>query len=119
MTTFLRPALVLRLVVFAAMGLPLSGCFAVAPIAAATTGFYTTSATGKAPWDHFVSWSTGEDCSGVHVENGQPYCIDRKGQLAGLAVQKNCYNTLGQVECFMGPDPYASRPDPIQDPRIQ
>ena len=116
MTAFMRPVHVLRALVLAALALPLAGCFALAPIVASTAGFYTTTTTGKLPWDHFVSWSTGEDCSGVHVENNQPYCIDKKGQLAGLAVQKQCFNTLGQVQCYIGPDPYGTRPDPVQDP---
>ena len=119
MTGFLRPALVLRLIAFAAMSLPLSGCFALAPIVASTAGFYSTAASHKAPWDHLVSMATGEDCSSVHYENNQPYCVDKNGKLAGLAGQKQCYATLGVVECYIGPDPYGSRPDPVQDPRIQ
>ncbi len=114
MTAFTRPALVLKALVLVGLGLPLSGCFALAPIVASTGGFYATSATGKLPWDQFVSWATGEECSAVHLENQQPYCVDKNGQLAGLAVQKQCYATLGQVQCFMGPDPYETRPDPVQ-----
>jgi len=100
--------------VMATMTVALSGCFGLLPIAAATGSFYTASATGKFPVDHFVSMATGEDCAAVHIEAKQPYCIDRKGQLAGLAVEKRCYNTIGQVQCYMGPDPYGTRPDPVQ-----
>lgn len=97
-----------------AMAFALSGCFGLLPIAAATGSFYTASATGKFPVDHFVSMATGEDCAAVHIEAKQPYCINRNGQLAGLAVEKRCYHTLGQVQCYMGPDPYGTRPDPVQ-----
>lgn len=94
----------------------LTGCFGLVPIAMSTAGFYTASATGKFPADHLVSLATGEDCAAVHVEARQPYCIDRRGQIAGLAVEKRCYNTIGQVQCYLGADPYGSRPDPVQDP---
>ena len=112
---FARRAFVLRALALAALSAPLAGCFALAPIAMSTAGFYTMSATGKMPADHFVSWATGEDCSAVHVEAQQPYCIDKNGKNLGAAVQKQCYATLGTPQCYYAAeDPYGTRPDPIQ-----
>jgi hypothetical protein len=98
----------------AVIAVALGGCFGLLPIAAATGSFYTASATGKFPIDHFVSMATGQDCAAVHVEARQPYCVLPDGQVAGLAVEKRCYNTIGQVQCYLGPDPYGTRPDPVQ-----
>ena len=107
-------AMVLAALLLTAMAPTLSGCFGLVPIAMSTASFYTASATGKLPMDHAVSMATGEDCSAVHIEAHQPYCIDKNGQLAGLAVEKRCYATIGQVQCYMGPDPLGTRPDPVQ-----
>jgi len=102
--------------VLCAIAFALTGCFALAPIAMSTASFYSASATGKFPADHLVSLATGEDCAAIHIEAKQPYCIDRRGQIAGLAVEKRCYHTIGRVQCYLGPDPYDTRPDPVQDP---
>ena len=94
----------------------LTGCFGLVPIAMTTASFYTASATGKYPVDHLVSMATGEDCAAVHVEARQSYCLDKKGEVIGLAAEKQCFRTLGQVQCYIGPDPYGTRPNQIQDP---
>jgi hypothetical protein len=98
----------------ACLAFALTGCFGLAPIVMSTASFYTASSTGKFPVDHLVSLATGEDCASVHIEARQPYCVTKDGQVAGLAVEKRCYATIGQVQCFMGPDPYGTRPDPVQ-----
>jgi len=103
-----------RIAVLGGSAFTLVGCFGLAPIVMSTASFYTASSTGKFPVDHLVSLATGEDCASVHVEARQPYCLDKKGQMIGLAVEKRCYNTLGQVQCYIGEDPYGTRPDPVQ-----
>jgi hypothetical protein len=82
-------------------------------MASAAAGLYVTNLTGKTPIDHAVSMHTGQDCATVRLENKQPYCIDKDGQSLGLAVAKQCYATLGNVECAFGPDPYGTRPNPV------
>lgn len=103
-----------RIAVLAFGAFCLTGCFGLVPIAMTTASFYTASATGKFPADHLVSLATGEDCASVHIEARQPYCLDKKGQVIGLAAEKRCYATLGNVQCYIGEDPYGTRPDPVQ-----
>ena len=103
-----------RIALLAGGAFCLTGCFGLVPIAMTTASFYATSATGKLPTDHLVSLATGEDCAAVHIEARQPYCMDKKGQMIGMAVEKRCYATLGQVQCYIGEDPYGTRPDPVQ-----
>jgi len=98
----------------AALAPLLAGCFGLVPIAMSTASLYSASSTGKFPIDHAVSMATGEDCASVHIEAHQPYCINKDGQVAGLAVEQRCYATIGQVQCFAGADPYGTRPDPVQ-----
>ena len=103
-----------RIAVLAIGAFCLTGCFGLVPIAMTTASFYTASATGKFPLDHVVSLATGEDCASVHIEARQSYCLDKKGQNIGMAVEKRCYATLGQVQCYLGEYPYGTRPDPVQ-----
>lgn len=108
-----------RILALGTAAFSLAGCFGLAPIVMSTASFYTASATGKFPVDHAVSLATGQDCASVHVEARQPYCLDTKGQVIGLAVEKQCFNTLGTVQCYLGPDPYGTRPNQVQDPPAQ
>jgi|JI10StandDraft_1071094.scaffolds.fasta_scaffold382260_2 hypothetical protein len=103
-----------RIALLATGAFCLTGCFGLVPIAMTTASFYTASATGKFPVDHLVSLATGEDCASVHIEARKSYCLDKKGQNLGLAAEKRCYATLGNVQCYIGEDPYGTRPDPVQ-----
>ncbi len=103
-----------RIAVLAIGAFCLTGCFGLVPIAMTTASFYTASATGKFPGRPRRIARHGEDCASVHVEARQSYCLDKKGQNIGLAAEKRCYATLGNVQCYIGEDPYGTRPDPIQ-----
>jgi hypothetical protein len=97
------PAHPARLVtMLAALGLCVSG----AGCTAVSTGASVVSlmATKKTITDHVVSFATGEDCSIVAYERGDPYCVDPN--VVPTTPVYHCYRTLGQIDCYETEDPF-------------
>jgi len=88
--------------ILAALGLSAfgAGCTAV------STGASVVSlmATKKTITDHVVSFATGEDCSIVAYERGDPYCVDPND--VPTTPVYHCYRTLGQIDCYETEDPF-------------
>ena len=86
----------------AALGLGIlgAGCEVV------TSGASVVSlmATKKTIADHMVSFATGEDCSIVAFERGDPYCVD-PNDIPPTPIY-HCYRTLGEISCYETEDPF-------------
>jgi len=63
----------------------------------------TIVGTGKTISDHFVSFTTGKNCSTLRRNTGRTYCEEDE-----VAVPDDvyCYNTLGKVTCYSEPAPH-------------
>ena len=70
--------------------------------------------TDKTIVDHFVSISSGKNCSTVRREQGLHYCEEDEPEIIPRVY---CYNTLGRVTCYDRPDPYRSGAQKIGDNR--
>ena len=72
----------------------------------------TVVGTDKTIVDHFVSISSGKNCSTVRREQGLHYCEEDELEVKPRIY---CYNTLGRVTCYDRPDPYANGSQKIGD----
>jgi len=59
--------------------------------------------TDKTFEDHFISLTSGKNCSTVRREKGQSYC--EEDEITRLP-NVHCYRTLGKITCYDKPDPY-------------
>ena len=86
----------------------LAGCTAVAaapgavPTLAGIEGL-TVIVTDKTITDHYVSFTTGKNCSTVRKNLGLTYCVEDE---VGVQDEVFCYRTLGRVNCFAVPAPH-------------
>ena len=82
----------------------LGGCSAI-PGYAQVQGA-TVMGTDKTMEDHFVSLSSGKDCSIIRKEKGLTYCVEDEP-----VIKQNifCYKTLATVTCYDRPDPNPGR----------
>ena len=62
--------------------------------------------TDKTIEDHFVSLTSGKNCSTVRTEQGLAYCEEDE---VNLQPNVYCYRTLGKVTCYDKPDPYRNK----------
>lgn len=94
----------------------MGGCSAgVSPNAVPTVGGVTAPlaqfeimsvvSSDKTIGDHIVSWTSGKDCSSVRVQLGQYYCKEDEPK---DPPKPYCYRTMGRVDCYATPDPYAA-----------
>ena len=97
----------MRLTVLILGGVLLGGCSvaATAPtLVPPLAGLEGASVIGtdKTLIDHYVSFTTGKNCSIVRREQGRTYCEEDEG---GPADEVYCYPTLGKVTCYAEPQP--------------
>jgi hypothetical protein len=86
----------------------LSGCSTVANAPVNMQGMMaldgiTVVTTGKTVSDHFVSYASGKNCSTVRRQIGQNFCEEDD---LSEPEEIYCYNTLGNVNCFLQPQPF-------------
>jgi hypothetical protein len=102
-------------------GLALSGC--LVPTIAITSGIELVDQTASIRLD--------KDCSAMHIFTGEEYCLPHTVPSGRTPVY--CFKTLGGIDCYDNPDPYAvaetdrAKPsqqlaapypgDPVSDPR--
>ncbi len=60
--------------------------------------------------DEKVSGWTNRECSTMFVVLGDDYCRDRRVAGERQAEKIHCFRTLGGVDCYADPDPYAINP---------
>ena len=65
----------------------------------------TVVSTDKTIVDHFVSISSGKNCSTIRREQGLHYCEEDEPE---VEPRTYCYKTLGRVTCYDRPDPHAN-----------
>jgi hypothetical protein len=63
----------------------------------------TVATTGKTISDHFVSYTTGKNCSTVRRQIGQNFCEEDD---LSEPEEIYCYKSLGDVNCFATPQPF-------------
>ena len=63
----------------------------------------TVVSTGKTISDHFVSYTSGKNCSTVRRQIGQNFCEEDD---LSEPEEIYCYNSLGDVNCFATPQPF-------------
>ncbi|MDP6426840.1 MAG: hypothetical protein QF393_02385 [Rhodospirillales bacterium] len=91
--------------------LALAGCTAVAgapavvPPLAGVEGL-SVLGTDKTITDHFISFSTGKNCSTIRKNLGMTYCEEDE---VGTVDEVYCYRSLGRVNCFAVPAPHGER----------
>ncbi len=66
----------------------------------------TVIGTDKTLEDHFISLTSGKNCSTIRSEQGLTYCEEDE---VNLLPNVYCYRTLGKVTCYDKPDPYSNR----------
>ena len=81
-------------------GLPLAGVVGGAEVASVVN-------TDKTLTDHVASNLTGHDCSTVKVKSRGKYCIDQNS-IPAPQPAVYCYRSLGDINCYENPDPYAN-----------
>ena len=89
-------------------GIALGGCGPMAMSGVPLLGqadALTVVGTDKTIVDHFVSISSGKNCSTVRREQGLHYCEEDELEAKPRIF---CYNTLGRVTCYDRPDPHAN-----------
>ena len=72
----------------------------------------TVVGTDKTIVDHFVSISSGKNCSTVRREQGLHYCEEDEPEIKARVY---CYNTLGRVTCYDRPDPHTNGVQKVGD----
>lgn len=72
----------------------------------------TVVGTDKTIVDHFVSISSGKNCSTVRREQGLHYCEEDEPEIKPRVY---CYNTLGRVTCYDRSDPHANGVQKVGD----
>ena len=86
----------------------LSGCTTAGSSATGIIGVATSFImTDKLPTDNMAEIATGLDCSYVrHLDDKGPVC---RSHDYGKVIEKPiyCYRTLGKVDCYDYPDPFA------------
>ena len=87
----------------------LAACSSPGPGATTAAGVVTAFImTDKLPTDMIAEAMTGLNCSYVdHLDDGGPIC---RSHDYGQVIEKPiyCYKTLGKVDCYDYPDPYAT-----------
>jgi hypothetical protein len=63
----------------------------------------TVVSTGKTISDHFISYTSGKNCSTVRRQIGQNFCEEDD---LSEPEEIYCYNSLGDVNCFGTPQPF-------------
>ena len=63
----------------------------------------TIATTGKTISDHFVSYTTGKNCSTVRRQIGQNFCEEDD---LSEPEEIYCYNSLGDADCYTTPQPF-------------
>lgn len=63
----------------------------------------TIIGTGKSFTDHYVSFSTGKNCSSLRKNTGRTYCEEDE---IAEPEEIYCYNSLGKVNCYSVPRPH-------------
>ena len=72
----------------------------------------TVVSTDKTIVDHFVSISSGKNCSTIRREQGLHYCEEDEPEVKPRIY---CYKTLGRVTCYDRPDPHANGVQKVGD----
>jgi hypothetical protein len=98
--------------------LALGGCGAAVGTVAAGATVATYATTDRLPTDHLVSAASGEDCTVLHMADGEPYCQTLEDpEMRQLREANNapyCYRTLGEITCYDTPDPYNNTEVPVR-----
>jgi hypothetical protein len=63
----------------------------------------TVVTTGKTVSDHVISYASGKNCSTIRRQIGQNFCEEDD---LSEPEEIFCYNTLGNVNCFLKPQPF-------------
>lgn len=70
----------------------------------------TVIGTGKTLSDHFISVTTGKDCSTLRRNTGRTYCEEDE---VAVPDEVYCYNTLGNVTCYSRPAPHGEQQNTV------
>jgi len=89
----------MRIPLLLLLAVPLPGCEAVVPLAAANG--VSLMLTGRAVPDLVVSGLSGRDCSIAYLDAGARYCRPDPLPVA----QPYCTRSRGAVDCWTGPVP--------------
>jgi hypothetical protein len=95
------------------LALGLAGCDPASQAMLTGASLVTLAHTDKTIGDHVATWALDKDCSTLTLANGEGYChdfVDEEAQAAaeGALDAPYCYRTLGDVTCYLQPDPLAS-----------
>ena len=63
----------------------------------------TVIGTGKSLTDHYVSYTTGKNCSTLRKKTGRTYCEEDE---ITEPEEIYCYKSLGKVNCYSVPRPH-------------
>lgn len=91
----------------ALLALGLGGCAEVGlPATMVTAQVASLINTDKSLTGHLVSYVTGEDCSSLALAETGRFCREPQADTPPEP-PRYCYRTLGEVNCYHRPDPYA------------
>ena len=98
----------LKLNYFLMLSVLFSGCSAVTNAPVNMKGMMaidgmTVVTTGKTVSDHVISYASGKNCSTIRRQIGQNFCEEDD---LSEPEEIFCYNTLGNVNCFLKPQPF-------------
>ena len=63
----------------------------------------TVVGTGKSLTDHYMSFTTGKNCSTLRKNTGRTYCEEDE---ISAPEEIYCYKSLGKVNCYSTPRPH-------------
>jgi hypothetical protein len=93
----------------------LVGCGPAAPVAEIGVGVVSAASIPifhRTPVDIAVSAATGRDCSVVHLDNRERYCIPRE---SAPGRPEFCTRSLGVPDCWQDPSKLPGQPREIAD----
>ncbi|MHA1114165.1 MAG: hypothetical protein ACTSRY_06630 [Alphaproteobacteria bacterium] len=91
----------------ALLALGLGGCAEIGIPATMVSAQVTSLVnTDKSLTGHLVSYATGMDCGSLNFAETGTYCREPKAD-PPPEPPRYCYRTLGEVNCYDRPDPYA------------